>query len=164
MPVKVHALDHLVINVSNVARTVEWYQKILGMEVSLFDPGQGKPKRTSLLFGSQKINVRPKDTGRVVHRRPRGCRQRRSLLSHLEHAGRGGRSSQGPWRRDRGRSGRETGRPRHAALGLLPRSRRQFDRDFVLCGGSRLERDEFSLNRFAPRTPRPPAEANLIMV
>jgi len=65
MPVKVHALDHLVINVSNVARTVAWYQKILGMEVSVFDPGQGKPKRTSLLFGSQKINVRPKDTDKV---------------------------------------------------------------------------------------------------
>ena len=45
MPVKVHALDHLVINVSNVARTVAWYQKILGMEVSVFDPGEGKPKR-----------------------------------------------------------------------------------------------------------------------
>ena len=65
MPVKVHALDHLVINVSNVARTVAWYQKILGMEVSVFDPAQGKPKRTSLLFGSQKINVRPKDTDKV---------------------------------------------------------------------------------------------------
>ena len=65
MPVKVHALDHLVINVSNVARTVAWYQKILGMEVSVFDPGQGRPKRTSLLFGSQKINVRPKDTDKV---------------------------------------------------------------------------------------------------
>src|SRR6516165_6064521 len=65
MPVKVHALDHLVINVSNVARTVAWYQKILGMEVSVFDPGQGKPKRTSLLFGHQKINVRLKDTDKV---------------------------------------------------------------------------------------------------
>ena len=86
MPVKVHALDHLVINVSNVARTVAWYQKILGMEVSVFDPGQGKPKRTSLLFGSQKINVRPKDTGRVVHRRSRDAGQRGSVLPHLEHA------------------------------------------------------------------------------
>ena len=65
MPVKVHALDHLVINVADVARTVAWYQKILGMEVSVFDPGQGKPKRTSLLFGSQKINVRPEGTDKV---------------------------------------------------------------------------------------------------
>jgi catechol 2,3-dioxygenase-like lactoylglutathione lyase family enzyme len=65
MPVKVHALDHLVINVADVARTVAWYQKILGMEVSVFDPGQGKPKRTSLLFGNQKINVRPMGTDKI---------------------------------------------------------------------------------------------------
>jgi catechol 2,3-dioxygenase-like lactoylglutathione lyase family enzyme len=65
MPVKVHALDHLVINVADVARTVAWYQTILGMEVSVFDPGQGKPKRTSLLFGIQKINVRPMGTDKI---------------------------------------------------------------------------------------------------
>jgi catechol 2,3-dioxygenase-like lactoylglutathione lyase family enzyme len=65
MPVKVHALDHLVINVADVARTVTWYQTILGMEVSVFDPGQGKPKRTSLLFGNQKINVRPMGTDKI---------------------------------------------------------------------------------------------------
>ena len=65
MTVKIHALDHLVINVADVTRTVAWYQTILGMEVSVFDPGQGKPKRTSLLFGNQKINVRPKDTDKV---------------------------------------------------------------------------------------------------
>jgi catechol 2,3-dioxygenase-like lactoylglutathione lyase family enzyme len=61
MPVKVHALDHLVINVADVARSAEWYQKVLGMEVRVFDPGQGKTPRTSLVFGNQKINVRPKD-------------------------------------------------------------------------------------------------------
>ena len=65
MPVKVHALDHLVINVADVARTVTWYQTILGMVVSVFDPGQGKPKRTSLLFGIQKINVRPMGTDKI---------------------------------------------------------------------------------------------------
>ena len=42
MPVKVHAIDHLVINVSDVARSVEWYRKILGMEVKVFDPGGGR--------------------------------------------------------------------------------------------------------------------------
>ncbi|WP_024509643.1 VOC family protein [Bradyrhizobium sp. ARR65] len=65
MSVKVHALDHLVINVADVARSVAWYQKILGMEVKMFDPGEGKPKRTSLVFGDQKINVRPKDADKV---------------------------------------------------------------------------------------------------
>jgi catechol 2,3-dioxygenase-like lactoylglutathione lyase family enzyme len=65
MPVKVSALDHIVINVSDVARTTEWYQKILGMEIKVFDPGHGKTRRTSLLFGDQKINVRPRGADKV---------------------------------------------------------------------------------------------------
>jgi catechol 2,3-dioxygenase-like lactoylglutathione lyase family enzyme len=59
MTVKVNALDHLVINVSDVARSAEWYRKTLGMEIRVFDPGPGKMPRTSLIFGTQKINVRP---------------------------------------------------------------------------------------------------------
>src|SRR5215475_11332684 len=65
MPVKVHALDHLVINVADVRRSTDWYAKILGMEVKVFDPGEGKTPRTSLIFGNQKINVRPKDADKV---------------------------------------------------------------------------------------------------
>jgi catechol 2,3-dioxygenase-like lactoylglutathione lyase family enzyme len=65
MPVKVHSLDHLVINVSDVARSAEWYRRVLGMEVKVFDPGQGKPPRTSLIFGNQKINLRPRDADKV---------------------------------------------------------------------------------------------------
>jgi catechol 2,3-dioxygenase-like lactoylglutathione lyase family enzyme len=65
MTVKVNALDHLVINVSNVARSTEWYSRILGMEVKVFDPGEGKATRTSLVFGHQKINVRPRDASKI---------------------------------------------------------------------------------------------------
>ena len=65
MPVKVDALDHLVINVADVERTTAWYQKVLGMGVQVFDPGEGKARRTSLKFGNQKINVRPKDANKV---------------------------------------------------------------------------------------------------
>ena len=65
MPVKVNALDHLVINVADVARSAEWYRKMLGMEVRVFDPGPGKTPRTSLVFGNQKINVRPRDADKV---------------------------------------------------------------------------------------------------
>jgi catechol 2,3-dioxygenase-like lactoylglutathione lyase family enzyme len=65
MSVKVHALDHLVINVADVARSAAWYQKILGMEIAVFDPGPGKTARTSLMFGNQKINVRPRDADKV---------------------------------------------------------------------------------------------------
>jgi catechol 2,3-dioxygenase-like lactoylglutathione lyase family enzyme len=59
MAVRVTALDHIVINVADVARTAEWYRKILGMEIRVFDPGPGRTPRTSLVFGNQKINVRP---------------------------------------------------------------------------------------------------------
>jgi len=65
MSIKVNALDHIVINVSDVARTAEWYRRILGMEIRVFDPGLGKPVRTSLVFGNQKINVRPLDADKV---------------------------------------------------------------------------------------------------
>src|SRR6266536_1140443 len=71
MPVRVNALDHLVINVSDVARSTEWYRKILGMEVKVFDPGPGKTPRTSLVFGNQKINVRPRDADKVESRTSR---------------------------------------------------------------------------------------------
>jgi catechol 2,3-dioxygenase-like lactoylglutathione lyase family enzyme len=65
MTVKVLALDHLVINVADVTRCVAWYRKVLGMDVKVFDPGGGKTPRTSLVFGNQKINVRPRDADKV---------------------------------------------------------------------------------------------------
>ena len=65
MSVKVNALDHIVINVADVERSAKWYATILGMEIRVFDPGPGKSKRTSLVFGNQKINVRPRDADKV---------------------------------------------------------------------------------------------------
>ena len=65
MSVKVNGLDHLVINVTDVVRSVAWYSRILGMEVKVFDAGKGKTPRTSLVFGNQKINVRPRDADKV---------------------------------------------------------------------------------------------------
>lgn len=65
MSVKVNALDHLVINVSDVARSAEWYARILGMEIRVSEPGPGKAPRTSLMFGHQRINVRPLNADKV---------------------------------------------------------------------------------------------------
>ncbi len=59
MSVTVTALDHLVLNVADVARSAAWYAKVLGMEIRIFDPGHGKIPRTSVIFGTQKINLRP---------------------------------------------------------------------------------------------------------
>jgi catechol 2,3-dioxygenase-like lactoylglutathione lyase family enzyme len=58
-PVVVRAIDHLVLNVRDVEVTVAWYEHVLGMIRRDFRPGEGKPLRTSLVFGEQKINVRP---------------------------------------------------------------------------------------------------------
>jgi len=59
MPIKVSSLNDLVANVTDVEVSAEWYQRVLGMERKDLDPGQGKQNRISLLFGNQKINLRP---------------------------------------------------------------------------------------------------------
>lgn len=49
---KIAGIDHIVMTVADIARTVEFYQAVLGMTVERF--GQG---RVALKFGSQKINL-----------------------------------------------------------------------------------------------------------
>jgi catechol 2,3-dioxygenase-like lactoylglutathione lyase family enzyme len=49
-------LDHLVLTVADIARTCEFYTRVLGMEVVRFGEG-----RTALKFGRQKINLHPAD-------------------------------------------------------------------------------------------------------
>jgi catechol 2,3-dioxygenase-like lactoylglutathione lyase family enzyme len=66
MPLTVTALDHIVLNVADVERSAAWYQKVLGMEIKVFDPGHGKTPRTSVSFGAQKINLRPVDADKVA--------------------------------------------------------------------------------------------------
>jgi catechol 2,3-dioxygenase-like lactoylglutathione lyase family enzyme len=51
---QIERLDHLVLTVTDIARTCEFYTSVLGMEVTTF--GQG---RTALRFGQQKINLHP---------------------------------------------------------------------------------------------------------
>ena len=65
MPMLVTALDHLVLNVADVARSAAWYRDVLGMEIRVFDPGHGKAARTSLSFGAQKINLRPVSADKI---------------------------------------------------------------------------------------------------
>jgi catechol 2,3-dioxygenase-like lactoylglutathione lyase family enzyme len=45
-------LDHLVLTVADIARTVDFYQRVLGMQHEVF--GQG---RSALVFGQQKFNL-----------------------------------------------------------------------------------------------------------
>ena len=53
----VDRLDHLVITCNDVETMASWYQRVLGMERESF----GEKNRTSIRFGGQKINLRPKE-------------------------------------------------------------------------------------------------------
>lgn len=59
MPLRVTAMDHVVLNVSDVERLAAWYETTLGMSRENFEPAPGKPRRTALKFGRQKLNLRP---------------------------------------------------------------------------------------------------------
>ena len=41
MPIKVNALDHLVVNVTDAEKSAVWYERALGMTRQDFDPGGG---------------------------------------------------------------------------------------------------------------------------
>ena len=54
MPFAVDGIDHVVLNCCDVEQTVEWYVRVLGMKREVFGE-----ERVALVFGNQKINVRP---------------------------------------------------------------------------------------------------------
>jgi catechol 2,3-dioxygenase-like lactoylglutathione lyase family enzyme len=56
---KALSVDHLVLNVRDVEVSAAWYRRVLGMRREDHAPPRGGPSRTSLLFGTQKINLRP---------------------------------------------------------------------------------------------------------
>ena len=55
MALTVSRIDHLVINVSDVQASADWYARVLGMRREVVDG------RTVLWFGEQKLHVRPID-------------------------------------------------------------------------------------------------------
>jgi catechol 2,3-dioxygenase-like lactoylglutathione lyase family enzyme len=59
MSLIIDALDHLVVNVTDVAVSAAWYGRVLGMIREDSTERLGKPARTSMKFGQQKINLRP---------------------------------------------------------------------------------------------------------
>jgi catechol 2,3-dioxygenase-like lactoylglutathione lyase family enzyme len=59
MPLTVQALDHLVVQVSDLEVSTRWYERVLGMTCEDVPPEPGKPPRTEMKFGRQKINLRP---------------------------------------------------------------------------------------------------------
>jgi catechol 2,3-dioxygenase-like lactoylglutathione lyase family enzyme len=49
---KIERIDHLVLTVSDIERTCDFYSRVLGMQRVVFDEG-----RRALAFGGQKINL-----------------------------------------------------------------------------------------------------------
>jgi catechol 2,3-dioxygenase-like lactoylglutathione lyase family enzyme len=123
-------LDHLVLTVADIAKTCDFYTKVLGMEVVQFGEG-----RTALRFGQQKINLHPADNipGLVADKPTAGSGD---LCFHHRDADRRGRdASRGVRRADHRRPRPARRRDRHDHLGLYPRSRPEFGRDFELLDG-----------------------------
>ena len=54
MAFTVNRIDHVVLNCRDVDATTDWYVRVLGMRREVFGDG-----RVALVFGNQKINVRP---------------------------------------------------------------------------------------------------------
>jgi catechol 2,3-dioxygenase-like lactoylglutathione lyase family enzyme len=54
MALTVERLDHLVLTVASIEKTVAFYEKVLGMRAVQFGPDGG---RIALRFGDQKINL-----------------------------------------------------------------------------------------------------------
>jgi catechol 2,3-dioxygenase-like lactoylglutathione lyase family enzyme len=55
----IRALDHIVLTVRDVEISAAWYQRVLGMTREDYPPGEDGAVRTSVIFGPQKINLRP---------------------------------------------------------------------------------------------------------
>jgi catechol 2,3-dioxygenase-like lactoylglutathione lyase family enzyme len=59
MALSVQALDHLVVQVSDLEASAWWYARVLGMTREDVPAADGNPPRTEMKFGRQKINLRP---------------------------------------------------------------------------------------------------------
>ena len=57
---RVKALDHLVLTVRNLESSIQFYETILGMQATKFQPANSSMiPRWALTFGQQKINLHP---------------------------------------------------------------------------------------------------------
>src|SRR6202045_3948313 len=54
MPLRIDRIDHVVLNCRDIDVIADWYERVLSMRREIFGDG-----RLALLFGNQKINLRP---------------------------------------------------------------------------------------------------------
>ena len=50
-------IDHIVLTINDMEKTISFYRDVLGMTVKEFQPIGGEEMRKSLSFGNQKINL-----------------------------------------------------------------------------------------------------------
>ena len=62
MSISIDRIDHLVLTVSDVQKTVDFYRSVLGMQDETFGEG-----RKALVFGNFKFNLHPKGQEIVPH-------------------------------------------------------------------------------------------------
>lgn len=65
---KITALDHLVLTVADIGRTLDFYTRVLGMEEITFGEN-----RKALLFGRQKINLHQRGAEVLPHAQHAAC-------------------------------------------------------------------------------------------
>jgi catechol 2,3-dioxygenase-like lactoylglutathione lyase family enzyme len=61
------SIDHIVLTVNDIDKTIKFYRDVLGMTLKEFQPADGGETRKSLIFGSQKINLHYADSPYVPH-------------------------------------------------------------------------------------------------
>ena len=64
---KIMTIDHIVMTVADMSKTIEFYNSVLGTTAVEFMPPTGGPPRQSLHFGSQKINLHDAASPYVPH-------------------------------------------------------------------------------------------------
>ena len=60
-------IDHIVMTVADMSKTIEFYNSVLGTTAVEFMPPTGGPPRQSLHFGTQKINLHDAASPYVPH-------------------------------------------------------------------------------------------------
>ena len=64
---EISSIDHIVMNVADMSKTIDFYCSVLGTTIFEFVPPTGGPARKSLHFGKQKINLHDAKSPYVPH-------------------------------------------------------------------------------------------------
>ena len=63
----IKSIDHIVLTVRDMNKTIQFYCDVLGMTLDRFTPGDGSAERLALCFGTQKINLHKASSPYVPH-------------------------------------------------------------------------------------------------